>query len=169
MKKSYLFLTVLFITFFGINGTAQKTTVHELRTTILKMDSLLFEETFNNCNTELLYKLTDSNFEFYHDQSGITYGQENFVESIRNNICSLEYRPFRKLVKETTEVYPLYDGGELYGAIQTGRHLFYAREEGRDPYVTSTAQFTHLWVLKEGNWILRRVLSYDHQRPDKGS
>ena len=65
------------------------------------------------------------------------------------------------------EVFPLYkDNGQvLYGVIQTGVHDFYQQDEGEDAHKTTTARFTHLWVVENGNWKLKRVLSYDHQVP----
>jgi hypothetical protein len=32
--------------------------------------------------------------------------------------------------------------------------------------MTSKASFTHLWLLEQNTWKLRRVLSYDHQPAD---
>src|SRR5262249_421878 len=42
---------------------------------------------------------------------------------------------------------------------------FYAQEKGRPEYLTSTAKFTHVWLLENGKWKLSRALSYDHQEP----
>jgi hypothetical protein len=156
-------LPLSFFAMLTLHGHAQIAETDPLHAEILRLDSLLFEVSFNNCEVEILYELTDDDFEFYHDQSGITRGQEPFVESIRNNICGLEYRPLRKLVAGSTEVFPLYENGELYGAVQRGEHEFYAREADKEPYLTSTAMFTHLWIKKGDQWIIRRVLSYDHQ------
>ncbi|MEQ8523163.1 hypothetical protein [Gracilimonas sp.] len=58
------------------------------------------------------------------------------------------------------------DNGELYGAIQRGEHEFYILEPGKEMYKTGFARFTHLWLLEDGEWILKRVLSYDHKDPD---
>lgn len=147
----------------NLQARAQIAETDPLHAEILRLDSLLFEVSFNNCEVDILYELTDDDFEFYHDQSGITRGQEPFVESIRNNICGLEYRPLRKLVAGSTEVFPLYENGELYGVVQRGEHEFYAREAGKEPYLTSTALFTHLWINQGDQWIIRRVLSYGHR------
>ncbi len=153
---------------FGVScfsASAQVQQGDPLYNQVMALDSILFEASFNNCFVDVLYDVTDKDFEFYHDQSGTTFGQEPFVEAIRNNICSLEYRPLRKLMDGSTEVYPLLANGRLYGAIQRGVHEFYAREGDKEPYLTSTAKFTHLWIKEEDRWILRRVLSYDHQSP----
>lgn len=134
---------------------------------IMKADSLLFEAGFNNCNFQTLNALTDSSFEFYHDQAGITLGQEDFIEGIKNNICGIAYRPQRRLIEERTEIFPLKNNGRLYGAIQKGMHEFYAVEKDKEPYLTNVAKFTHLWIKKEDRWILQKVLSYNHQTPEE--
>jgi CubicO group peptidase (beta-lactamase class C family) len=63
------------------------------------------------------------------------------------------------------EVFPLYNDGNLYGAIQKGIHHFYLRESGKEDIWTSTAKFTHIWVLESKTWKLSEVLSYDHHDP----
>ena len=121
---------------------AQVTADDRLYKEIMKNDSLLFEAGFNNCELSALHQVTDSDFEFYHDQSGTTFGQERFIEEIRKNICSLDYRPQRRLLEGSTRIYPLKNNGALYGAIQEGIHAFYALEKNKEPYLTSMARFT---------------------------
>ncbi len=65
------------------------------------------------------------------------------------------------------EVFPLYKDNSqvLYGAIQNGVHDFDQQYEGEVARKTNTARFTHLWIIENGDWKLKRVLSYDHQIP----
>lgn len=133
---------------------------------ILKVDSLLFQAGFNNCDLNALSRVTDENLKFYHDTSGVTSSKTAFINGIKNNICSIGYRPFRKLVPGSQLIYPLKKNGEAYGAIQRGEHEFYAIEDGKETYLTSTAKFTNLWIKKKGNWILQNVFSYDHRSPN---
>jgi hypothetical protein len=132
---------------------------------ILQMDAVVFEQGFNNCDIEALTGVIDESLEFYHDQSGITLGKQDFLDTTRNNICSLDYRPRRELIPGTTQVHPLYDNGELYGAIQMGEHRFFARYEDQPEKLTSIASFTHLWTRTDDGWLLSRVLSYAHHNP----
>ena len=128
-------------------------------------DSLLFELGFNKCDTNQIRLITSDNFEFYHDQSGITNSKEFFIQSI-SELCKLDYKPTRELDKNSMEIHLLRDNGKVYGAIQNGVHKFYGEEENRPKYLTSTAEFTHLWIIEEGIWKLRRVLSYNHEEPE---
>ncbi|UOB18052.1 nuclear transport factor 2 family protein [Abyssalbus ytuae] len=138
----------------------------ELFKTLQEKDSLIFNEAFNKCDISHLYTIASDDFEFYHDQGGITSTKSDFIKSVENNICSSDYKPKRKLIKESLEVYPLKKNGVLYGAVQTGVHKFYILKKGEEEYSpASIAKFTHLWLLDNNEWKLSRVLSYDHQSP----
>lgn len=144
---------------------AQVAESSELFKTLAKKDSLLFDEGFNHCKIQVTENIISKDFEFYHDTGGIQ-DREEFFKAINENICSSpERKPIRKLVLGTLKVFPLEDNGNLYGAIQKGIHQFYIKEPGKDLYVTSSAKFTHLWILEESGWKLKTVLSYDHQIP----
>ena len=142
--------------------------LEELFSDIKAKDSLVFNLGYNNCDTAQLRLLLCEDFEFYHDQNGIVDSKKMFLRNIPN-LCSMNYKATRKLLNERMEVFPLYNNGEIYGAIQTGLHEFYAKETGLPKYLTSTSKFTHLWLLIDGDWQLKRILSYDHQVPENRS
>lgn len=141
-------------------------TLQELFAELKQKDSLVFNLGFNECDTAQLRILVSDDFEFFHDQSGLLDSKENFIRNIPN-LCNMNYKPTRALVDGSLEVFPLYANGVLYGAIQKGEHEFYGEEPGKPKYLTSTAKFTHVWILENGEWKLKRVLSYDHQSPGK--
>lgn len=167
MLFSRLFLLALVITAFHIQPIrAQVAESSELFKTLAKKDSLLFTEGFNHCNIQATEDLVSKDLEFYHDTGGIQNRKE-FFKAVKENICSnADKKPIRKLVLGTLKVFPLENNGQLYGAIQKGIHQFYIKEPDKDLYLTSSAKFTHLWILEEGRWKLKTVLSYDHQAPD---
>ena len=145
-------------------GQSQK----ELFELLRAKDSLLFDIGFNECDLEQSGALLTDDLEFYHDQGGITASKAEFMQVMRSGICSGgKYTSRRELLRESLEVYPLYENGELYGAIQMGIHRFYERKEGGPEREGSTARFTHLWLLTADGWKIKRVLSYDHQAPQK--
>jgi len=149
----------------SVHGNAQVSEESELYKTLLKSDSLLFEEGFNNCDLELVDRILSANFEFYHDQNGIQ-DKSQFLNTFKESLCSTPNRkPIRKLVSGSMNVFPLFNEGELYGAIQKAQHEFYIKEPEKELYITSVAKFTHLWLLEENQWKLKRSLSYDHQTP----
>ena len=165
MSRLFTALMVLIVAVMSLVRPAAAAASDELVDRIRALDSALFNASFNDCDIDRLEAITSESLEFYHDQSGITDGQEEFLATTRNGLCQLDYKPRRELVPGSMQVFPLRDNGELYGAIQVGEHRFYATYEGREEILTSTALFTHLWLLEDGRWKLSRVLSYDHRGP----
>lgn len=152
------------------NTAAQVATTSELYSTIKEMDQILFENGFNQCMISDIEPLISDDLEFYHDQGGITRTKADFLRTIKQNICANQaQKPMRHLVENSLEVYPLFDKGILYGAIQNGTHEFYLKEANKEAYLTSTAKFSHLWIKETDAWKLKRVLSYDHKTPAKAS
>ncbi len=159
MKKAVLLIGLYLLPFFLF---AQVNHSNELFKILKANDSLLFNLGFNNCDLSQFEKLVSENFEFYHDQAGITSTKAAFILGVKNGLCKLPYKPVRELEENSLEVFPLQNEGVLYGAIQTGRHSFYAIEKDKPRRLTSTAKFTHVWLIENGVWKLSRGLSYDH-------
>jgi len=135
----------------------------ELYLTLKMQDSIFFERGFNQCDMDYLEIHIAENLKFYHDQSGFQ-DRLAFFENTKKYICSNStQKPIRKVDTGSLEVFPLYNNGNLYGAIQNGTHHFYLRENGKEDLLTSTAKFTSVWVLKDEIWKISEVLSYDHQ------
>lgn len=130
-----------------------------------KQDSLFFERGFNNCDLAYLEKSVDENLKFYHDNGGFQ-DKKLFLERTKQNICgNPNQKPIRKVIESSVEVFPLYNNGELYGAIQTGEHQFFTREKNKKDVLGGEAKFTSVWTKKDGNWMISDVLSYDHGDP----
>lgn len=127
------------------------------------MDSLLFDAVFNQCDTEKVKELVSADLEFYHDKSGVTITDSSFIRSIKG-LCANEFAPSRVLEPGSLDIFLMKENDQLYGAVQTGRHLFYEKKSGKKE-LTSTARFTHLWILEKDKWKLKRVISYFHQVP----
>ncbi len=165
--KSYRLIFVIVIIFITNYSISQVPKNSSLFIELKKADSLIFKEGFNKCNYTALKKVLHKDLEFIHDQNG-TANLEEFYESFTNSICSNpNVKPIRKLVKETLKVFPLKNNGELYGAIQTGEHIFYIKEPNKELYATEQGKFIHTWVLENGQWKIKRILSYEHKPPSK--
>jgi hypothetical protein len=134
----------------------------KLTVTILHKDSL-FWNAYNNCDADAFKSFFTEDVEFYHDKGGATLGIDNLIASFKNNLCgNPNFRLKREVVVGTTKVYPLKKNDTIYGAILTGEHVFYINEAGKPEYIDGQANFTHLWLLKNVEWKMARVLSYDH-------
>ena len=162
LKKLQWIIGLNLIPILGFSQTEQSNNLYaELKV----LDSLLFEEGFNKCRLTVVDSIVSTDFEFYHDQNGMQ-DKPLFLKGFKESLCSTsERKPIRKLVKGSLDVFPLYNEGILYGAIQNGVHEFYIKEPEKELYKTNIAPFTSLWIIEKNQWKLKRVLSYDHQNP----
>ena len=161
-KKIILSLFILII--FSSSSIAQLDKKLELYNTILIKDSLLFNVGFNTCDISQFENLLSKNLKFLHDKDGISDKKE-FLYNIKNGLCSSpdKYQSRRELIKNSTEIYPLYKNDTIYGAIQNGAHRFYETIEGKEEKFASSAKFSNVWLLENGQWKLTESLSFDHQ------
>ena len=162
--RHLVFLIVLLCSFlFSRAQEHQQSTLHVL---LQQKDSLLFDAAFNQCDTDTMETLFTEDFEFYHDKVGATFGREAFLAPTRERCASLDPdapQPAKRILSEgSLKVYPLYKNGELYGAIQHGIHSFQFLNQDQEYQQGDTAKFTHIWVLEEDHWKIKRELSYDH-------
>ncbi|MCU7618874.1 class A beta-lactamase-related serine hydrolase [Chryseobacterium sp. PBS4-4] len=160
-------ISIFIFLFFITNLHAQVAKDSPLFLELKRQDSVFFERGFNNCDIAYLEKTVDNNLKFYHDNGGFQ-DKKLFLERTKANLCSNpNQKPIRKVIESSLEVFPLYNNGDLYGAIQTGEHQFYIREKNKEDALGGRAKFTSVWTKKDGNWIMSDVLSYDHGGPNK--
>ena len=162
-KQLGIIFLILFLSVGNLNAQIDKNSPLFLE--LKKQDSLFFERGFNNCDLAYLEKSVDENLKFYHDNGGFQ-DKKLFLERTKQNICgNPDQKPIRKVIESSVEVFPLYNNGELYGAIQTGEHQFFTREKNKKDILGGEAKFTSVWTKKDGNWMISDVLSYDHGDP----
>ena len=157
MKKQ---LFILFITLTTFSALAQVDKNSDLYKTIFAKDSLLFEVGFNTCDIKQFENLLSDNLKFYHDKDGIS-DKTKFLIDLKKGICNNQANRLVKrfLVKESTEIFPLYKNDALYGAVQNGEHMFSEKRESQ----AGIARFTNVWQLENGEWKLATSFSFDHQ------
>ncbi|WP_298223958.1 class A beta-lactamase-related serine hydrolase [Flavobacterium sp.] len=161
MKKILILICFFATTYCTLGQVTQNT---ELYKTILSKDSLLFNVGFNTCDIKQFENLLSDKFEFFHDKDSIS-NKTTFIYNLKNGLCisPTTYQSRRELLNGSTEIYPLCKGKELYGAIQVGIHKFYETISGKAERFASSAKFTHVWILENGQWKLTKSFSYDHQ------
>lgn len=159
MTKKFLLSFIIAITF-SANSKAQVDKNSDLYKTILSKDSLLFNIGFNTCDINQFEILLSDNLKFYHDKDGIS-DKTKFLFDLKTGLCkSPETRQVKRfLVKESTEIFPLYKNGVLYGAVHNGEHMFSEKRESQP----GIAKFTNVWQLENGEWKLATSFSFDHQ------
>lgn len=159
-------LCLMFLT--AAPAWGQDTAAPDLDARFAELDRQVFELGYNGCDLDVMAALTSEDFEFYHDIGGVTVGRPDFIDSIDRNICGPDNRVTRTLVEGSLVLHPLYDNGALYGAVQSGEHLFSIVRPGEEPELTGGASFTTLWRLEGDAWRMSRVLSYDHHPVEAG-
>jgi hypothetical protein len=134
----------------------------QVTSAILHRDSL-FWQAYNACDIDAMKSFFTADLEFYHDRGGITSGRDSMAAATRHGICSSDsVHVRREAIAGTVHVFPMRKDGVVYGAVLSGDHRFYVKQNGKHEYLDGQAKFTHLWVLKDGEWKMSRVLSYDH-------
>lgn len=150
---------VLFI--FLLAFSALKAQENSIENKILEMDAV-FWKAYNSCNVEVMNNYLAEDIEFYHDNGGIEMGRESLNKGLKNGLCSTGKNNLRReAIEKTIKVFPMKDNGTVYGAIINGEHLFYPND-GKSENPEGQAKFSHLWLLKDGEWKMHRVFSYDH-------
>lgn len=169
MTKKIL-LSFIIAIIFSANSKAQVDKNSELFKIILSKDSLLFNVGFNTCDISQFENLLSEKFEFFHDKDGIS-DKKKFLNDLRNGLCGnpANYQARRELLPESTEIYALYNKGNLYGAIQEGVHQFFEKQLNKPEQFGSSARFTHVWLMVNGEWKLTESLSYEHQEKQLSS
>ncbi len=163
MKKYSLLLFLPFL--LPILMTAQDNLDPDIKKTIILKDSLLFNVGFNTCNINMFEKLYGDEFTFFHDKDGISNKKE-FINNLKKGLCNSpeKYQSRRELIKESTKLYPLFKDKKIYGVIQTGIHNFYEKINKKPEKFASSANFIHVWLQKDSDWILNKSLSYNHKK-----
>ncbi len=151
------------ILFISMISYAQVEKTSELFLTMKQLDSIVFEEGFNNCNMKDLEAILAKDLEFYHDVGGVQ-NKDQFIASMEQNICgNASEKLTRELVEGSLEVFPLKANDTLYGVLQRGEHEFYRQKVNEAKVKTGYAKFTSYWELQHGEWLLKRVFSFDHR------
>lgn len=136
-----------------------------LRQVALELDRRLFERGFNECRLDELATLIAPQLRFFHDVGGLQDRQE-FLSGMQKAICGrADEKPIRRLVPGTSQVFPLYKSGRLYGLIHQGIHEFYLRDAEKPLRATNVARFTLVWLKSGEDWLLDTALSFDHRKP----
>ncbi len=157
---------MLIVMLFACVSKTLAQTEHQVTATILHLDSA-FWKAYNNCDTANYKDFFTNDVEFYHDKGGITLGAPALIESLKKNLCSDNgYRLRRQAVPGTVRVYPMQKDNKIYGAIISGEHVFYVTSDGKPEYLDGQANFNQLWLLENGEWRMKQILSYNHHVAD---
>jgi len=137
-------------------------TDEQVKQLIFEKDSL-FWVAYNNCNVEAMGSWLTDDVEFYHDKGGPSIGRDTLMAIIKKNLCgNNDFRLRRAALKGTVNVFVMHSSNKVYGAIISGQHVFYVNEKDKKEFLDGLARFMQLWIIKDGQWKMSRILSYDH-------
>lgn len=164
MTKYFGIILLALISFCG-NPNAQINKNSTLFLELKNQDSIFFERGFNNCDINYMDNILEENLKFYHDKGGFQ-DKKLFMERSKQYLCGNPIqKPIRKVLSNSLQVFPLFNNGVLYGAIQSGEHQFYIREKNKNDILQGQAKFTTVWTFKNNIWKINEILSYDHGEP----
>ena len=157
MKHYTVNLTLVFLIAFRISAAqaqagrsqAEKT----LYSTIISMDKQVFDA-YNRCDLDKFDDYFTRDAEFFNDRTGYTESRHGMMKTMKS-VCKTGGLQ-RQLV--SARVYPL----DFYGALETGANRFYKVVNGKRR-LNSTAKFIYVWKLKNDEWKISKVISYDHE------
>lgn len=157
------FLSVLTAVLFFTQAEVSGQTAEQRLTDLIIAKDATFWAAYNKCDTDAFRTMFTDDVEFYHDKGGPTIGFENFMDALKNGLCgNTDSRLRRAELKETVKVFPLAENGEYYAAIISGEQVFYVNQKGKPEFLDGHARFMQLWLLRNGEWKMARILSYDH-------
>ncbi|MCL1634283.1 DUF4440 domain-containing protein [Luteimonas sp. SX5] len=116
-------------------------------------------QAYNACDIRTMGSLLTDDVEFYHDKTGLTATKAAVLDSLRKGPCAgPDMRLRREAVGDSIRFHPLAGGF----ALLSGAHRFYVRRDGQPERLDGQAEFTNVWQSIDGQWRMRRILSYAH-------
>ena len=152
MKISAALLAVLLCIPFACGHAA------DVETAVRQSDARYWQA-YNACDMATMGALLTDDVEFYHDKTGLTTSRKGVLDSLRKGPCGTPGMHLRReAVPGSVRYYPLAGGF----AILSGEHRFYVSESGKPEHLDGQADFTVVWQSVDGQWQMRRILSYSH-------
>jgi hypothetical protein len=118
-------------------------------------------QAYNRADPDGMNAFLDDDVEFYHDRGGTLTGKAALSQA-NEAMRGAPPRLRREAVPGTVQFAPMRKGDELYGVLVSGEHRFYLRADGKPDAPVGRARFTQLMLLKDGQWRLSRIFSYEH-------
>jgi ketosteroid isomerase-like protein len=116
-------------------------------------------QAYNTCDMAVMGELMTDDVEFYHDKTGLTAGKTAVLDSLRNGPCADPAMHLRReAVDASLQFHPLAGGF----ALLSGTHRFYVRRGSEPEHLDGQAEFMNVWQSVDGQWRMRRILSYAH-------
>ena len=116
-------------------------------------------QAYNACDMPAMGDLLTDDVEFYHDRTSLTASKPAVLDSLRKGPCADPASHLRREAVDASVIFHPLAGGF---ALLSGMHRFYVRQDGKPEHLDGQAEFTNLWQSVNGQWRMRRILSYAH-------
>jgi ketosteroid isomerase-like protein len=118
---------------------------------------------YNRADAATMNAMLADDAEFYQDRTGALIGKEALARA-NETMQAGAHRLRRQVVAGTLQFSPLRKDEQVYGAVVSGEHQFFADGTGKDESQAARVHFTELMLLKGAQWKVARILSYEQGR-----
>lgn len=118
-------------------------------------------QAYNRADPDGMNAFLADDVEFYHDRGGTLIGKAALSQA-NEAMRGAPHRLRREAVPGTLRFAPMRKDEDLYGVLVSGEHRFFVVADGKPEVPVGRASFTQLMVLKDGQWRISRIFSYEH-------
>lgn len=133
---------------------------HDWKAEVEQADSAYWNA-YNRADPVALNAFLTDDVEFYHDRGGFVLGKKA-LSAINDGMTNAKSHLRREAVPGTVHVFLMRKANEVYGAIVSGEHQFYITRKDQPEVLAGRAYFTQLMLLKDREWRVSRIFSYEH-------
>jgi len=133
-----------------------------LEAQITAADTALFAAAFVECDPAKAASMTTPDLEFFHDKDGKSASSRADFQASLVRVCAHAadgtWSMRRELDTASLQVFPMQDDR----ALELGSHRFFERSGDAAERQVGSGRFVMLWRKVDGQWLMERVISYDH-------
>jgi hypothetical protein len=155
--RPLLFAATLFITYTGLSRAAPM----EAWETGARAADDAYWAAYNAADPDAMNAWLADDVEFYHDRGGIVIGKPALA-AVNAGMKTMPVKLRREAVPGTLHFFPMRKGDDIYGVLVTGEHQFYIHPQGKPERRVGRSYFSNLMLLKDRQWRVARIYSYEH-------
>ena len=116
---------------------------------------------YNRADPVAMNAFLADDVEFYHDRGGTLIGKPALAAA-NDGMATSAHKLRREALAGTVKFAPMRKDDVPYAYLSSGEHRFIVVPKDAPEFVAGNALFTQLWVLRDKQWKLSRIFSYEH-------
>lgn len=116
---------------------------------------------YNRADPVAMNAFLADDVEFYHDRGGTLIGKPALAAA-NDGMATSAHKLRREALAGTVKFAPMRKNDVPYAYLSSGEHRFIVVPKDAPEFVAGNALFTQLWVLRDKQWKLSRIFSYEH-------